>query len=118
MKYLIIGHGNFASGVKTNIEMVLGKCERCEYINFSNEMTSEQLQAEIEIKVDEDSIIFTDIIGGIPFELACRSADRYEKVQVIGGFNISGLVDAILANQGDIEKIKKNCLKSVKIYQK
>ena len=65
---IVAGHGNFASGITSMLELVVGKPENYEYINFLQGESQEALEDDFREKLDnlkdcEKIVIMTDITG-------------------------------------------------------
>ncbi|CQR24012.1 PTS system sugar-specific transporter subunit EII [Streptococcus varani] len=113
MKVILLGHGHCASGYLSSLEMIAGKQEHVEAIDFSDSMTSQELEEKLEVSlVNEDEVlILCDLLGGTPFKLAAARALRSETqtIEAISGLNLSMLLEVALGvtSLGDdaVEKV-------------
>ena len=98
---IVAGHGNFASGITSMLELVVGKPENYEYIDF---LQGEKLN---NLKDCEKIVIMTDITGGSPFKSAVTYAVSDDKLNVISGTNVPMLVELIFRrmNSDDSEDL-------------
>ena len=68
---IVTGHGNFASGLASSIEVIAGKQDKFEAIDFPIGSTNTELAKQLQEAVDRlncsDIIFCTDIAGGTPF---------------------------------------------------
>lgn len=100
MKVVLLGHGHCASGYLSSLEMIAGKQQHVEAIDFSESMSPQELEEKLEtaIKEEEEVLILCDLLGGTPFKLAAaRSLQKGgQKIEVIAGFNLSMLLEVAL----------------------
>lgn len=102
---IVTGHGNFASGIASSIEVIAGKQDKFEAVDFpigsTNTDLATQLQAAVE-RLDCSDIIFcTDIAGGTPFNQSVIISTHLSNSKVISGTNVPVLLEALFsrANQ-------------------
>ena len=100
-KFLIATHGSFAAGIKSSLEIIIGKTENIFLIQAyteENKSIREELE-EILKSVDDldELIVFTDLAGGSITNQVLEFALR-QKVYVIAGLNLPLLLDIILAD--------------------
>lgn len=105
---ILTGHGEFAYGLNSSMELIAGKPSDFRYISFNNEMTQEDLESNIGKAIDELSycdniLILTDITGGTPFNVSFRISMNDEKIKVISGVNLSLLLTLVLTKDTDSE---------------
>ena len=117
---LIVGHGNFATGIVSSLELIAGKQESIKYIDFHKGMTSDELEVEIKNmydKVDKKLLVLADLVGGTPFNTAIlQKGDR--DIEVVGGINLPLVLEIVtMKNSGalvDIDssiKVAMECIK-------
>lgn len=65
---IVIGHGHFASGIVSSLELIAGKQEGITAIDFTAEMTAadvhEHLSAVLQPKAQ--ALVLCDLLGGTP----------------------------------------------------
>lgn len=91
---IIAGHGSFADGLKSSLEMVGGKNKNITSINF---LTSDNyknldkkfIEAYQSYRDKDYVIILVDLLGGTPFNRAYLSLSTKENVRFIGNANFS-----------------------------
>ncbi|MDF9824253.1 PTS system N-acetylgalactosamine-specific IIA component [Breznakia sp. PF5-3] len=98
---MVIGHGNFPSGMKSAIEVIAGKQEKIQYIDFSQTDTATELEKNIkqgiEVFRDEDNIlVFADLLSGSPFNTAIMEAMKDQRIKVFYGVNLGMLLEVIV----------------------
>ena len=87
---VVTGHGHFASGLTSSVELIGGKPEHYHAVDFVQEDSTDDLEKKLEaafasLKDCTDGIlVFTDLVGGSPFkvsvELAMKLQEQYKIV--------------------------------------
>ncbi len=100
-KFLIATHGSFAKGVKSSLDIIMGKTENIflieAYVN-ENKTIEDELNTVLEnINREDELIVFTDLMGGSITNQILRQALR-ENVHIVSGFNLPLLIDVLLAD--------------------
>ena len=102
---IVTGHGNFASGLASSIEVIAGKQDKFEAIDFPIGSTNTELAKQLQEAVDRlncsDIIFCTDIAGGTPFNQSVILSTHLPNSKVISGTNVPVLLEALFsrANQ-------------------
>ena len=96
---VLSGHGKFASGLNSSIQLIAGQQEGFEVVDFLEGMSSEALQQALQKAVEsvdqgQGIVLFTDIPGGTPFNQSVIFSTKKEKVRVVSGTNLPALLDA------------------------
>lgn len=98
---VLMGHGNYATGLKSTIGSIVGPTVDINYIDFLEEDSSETLMVKATKVVDENkgnNIVFIcDIIGGTPFNTAAKISLEKEGIGVVGGCNVNAIIEMIMA---------------------
>ena len=87
---LITGHGNFATGLKTSVELIAGASDYFKYVDFPGDSTeklsADQHKALDELKDCDGVLVLADLVGGSPFKSAveCNSHVRIRKLRLSG----------------------------------
>jgi len=98
---IIASHFTLAESLKETIELIIGKRENVSSVSLSKnekvENFSERLKNEV-IKLNKDSgvIIFTDMFGGTPSNIALSLFAGDDDVKIISGFNLPIVIEAIM----------------------
>ena len=94
---ILAGHGEFAEGMTSSLELIAGAQENYEKVNFpggSSEEFTEDLKVAINNLAHCDSIVvLTDITGGTPFQMAAMLTQEHANLRVIGGLNVGLLIE-------------------------
>ncbi len=125
-KVLIVGHGYYASGLKSSLELLNGISEDVLALDFKEGDSFEDLSLQVEniVKnITTNWIILTDIQGGSPFKAAALSKMKYQNVQVCSGVNLPLLMEIVLTknfNENIDELVKTavtNCKESIFVLE-
>lgn len=118
---IVTGHGNFATGITSALETIMGKQEQYINVDFPREDTATELKENIANAIDElkncdNIIVFADLLSGSPFNTAIMKAMEDERIKVIYGVNLGMLVEAVMnRNKGtDFNEIVKNAVETGK----
>ena len=91
---IISGHGNFASGLHTSLNLIAGEPSNVEYIDFEEIDTIETLREKYYLALKnlnhcESILALSDLAGGSPFKTLVEIKTEIEKpMEVIGGTNL------------------------------
>lgn len=115
---LITGHGRFASGIVSALELIAGKQENVVVVDFIENQSTEILKENIEKSLNllgDEIIVFCDLAGGSPFKtsvLLSRTTSN-KKIEVVAGVNLGMLLEIVLL-RGDTcaEKLAEMALNS------
>lgn len=100
IRFIVSGHGQFASGIVSAASLIAGEADAFTVVDFpegsSNNQLGEGLQAALDAAGDDPVIIFTDILGGMPFRESALLAEKRAHTEVVCGTNVQLLVEAVL----------------------
>jgi len=100
-KFLIAAHGSFSSGIKSSLDIIIGKMENVFIIDAyleGNKSIEDELKAILEkVQADDELIVFSDLMGGSITNQILRYGLR-ENVHVVSGMNLPLLIDIMLAD--------------------
>ncbi|AND79356.1 PTS sugar transporter subunit IIA [Streptococcus pantholopis] len=103
---IIIGHGCFASGILSSLELIAGRHDNITAIDFTSNMTSNDLYSQLHQLLDSKSetLILCDLLGGTPFKEAVAVMENFPKsvINVLAGLNLAMLIETIFARQTDL----------------
>ena len=96
---IISGHGHFASGIASSLDLIMGIPENLVIIDFPDGDNIDHLQLEFDSAVksfkDEEIIIFVDIFSGSPFNVAMRLAMQNPHIHLYYGTNLGMLMETL-----------------------
>ena len=101
---LVTGHANFGSGMTSSVNLIAGEQEAYQYVDFLPTYSTEDLaggltKAMDELKDCEGIIIFTDLMGGTPFNTAAQLGRDKENVRILAGTNLPMLVEVVMSRK-------------------
>ena len=103
MTYLVItGHGHYASGVKSALELIIGPKDNVLAFDFLKEESEEQFSLKFKDLDKNNNYLFAcDLMGGTPYKVVSR-LDLNKEILI--GTNLGGLLDTVLK----IDKLSLN----------
>lgn len=100
---IVTGHGHFASGVRSGMELVTGAAENARFVDFQVEDTPETLGEKFDQALKElsgcDGILFLcDLAGGTPYKTAVERSLSGGSVpmEVVGGISLPMLLEGAM----------------------
>ena len=101
---LVTGHANFGSGMTSSVNLIAGEQEAYRYVDFlptysTEELTRELTKALEELKDCEGVIIFTDLMGGTPFNVSAQIGHGKENIRIVAGTNLPMLVEIVMSRK-------------------
>ena len=103
---IICTHGNSAPELLKSAEMICGKQENCQTVNFTEGESLEQLKTEISEKISQlKGTVFclTDLKGGTPFNTLVSLLKNNPEMEIVTGVNIPMLLELFI-NRSQLEK--------------
>lgn len=112
---IITGHGNFATGLGSDIELVAGKQAKLELIDFEKGMSSEQLNKKYletieKLDADQGIIFLTDLAGGTPFNQAAMIKANNENIGVIAGVNAPLILESLFNRETSVKEFIESAI--------
>ena len=102
-KFLIATHGQFARGVRSSLEIIIGETENLflieAYVDGNKGIESEMEVILKNIGETDELIVFTDLLGGSITNQVLRSAQG-RNVHIVSGFNLALLIEVVMADAG------------------
>lgn len=102
---VVTGHGQYAQGVMSAIELVAGVPEQVQVVDFFKgegieELKSRMVQAIQDLESD-DVLLMTDILGGSPFNVAVQllAEPVGKNLKVVAGANMASIVQAVFMRE-------------------
>ena len=118
---IVTGHANFGSGMTSSVNLIAGEQEAYRYVDFlptygTEELTEEIAKAMDELKDCEGIIIFTDLMGGSPFNVAASLGLGKENVRIVAGTNLPMLVEIVMSRKfmDDLDGLLESVLETGK----
>ena len=101
---LVTGHANFGSGITSSVNLIAGEQDDYQYVDFLPTYSTEDLTGEISKALDmlkdcEGVIIFTDLMGGTPFNVSAQLGHGKENIRIVAGTNLPMLVEIVMSRK-------------------
>ena len=101
---IVTGHANFGSGITSSVNLIAGEQEAYRSVDFLPTYSTEDLTQEISKAIDdlkdcEGIIIFTDLMGGTPFNVSAQLGRDKENIRIIAGTNLPMLVEIVMSRK-------------------
>lgn len=96
---IISGHGHFASGLHTSLNLIAGEPSNIEYVDFEENDTIETLKEKYYIALKnlnhcEGILALSDLAGGSPFKTLVEIKTEIEKpMEVVAGANLPMILE-------------------------
>ena len=91
VEIIVIGHGGYGEGVRTNLEMVTGVPENMHFLNFTKDQDRADLEAHMDEllgELAEKEVLFCcDLPGATPFQAAAIRTAANERYRTVVGLN-------------------------------
>lgn len=99
---LVTGHGKYATGVETAIELIAGPQQDFVAVNFDREIA--ELEQDLidgynKLQNCDGIIVFSDLPGGSPFKTAVMVAQQYDNIEVLAGTNLPMLLEIVVSRR-------------------
>ncbi|MDY3705796.1 PTS sugar transporter subunit IIA [Vagococcus lutrae] len=107
---LIMTHGDFGKEAIKSAELIVGKQDNYETLSVFVVDEIDNLKTELLNKISglntsEGLVIFTDIVGGTPYNLASYLLEQ-ENTMVVTALNMSMLISFLIARTGKFKNME------------
>ena len=114
---IVIGHGGYAEGVRTNLEMVTGVPENMHFLNFTKDEDRADLEASIDTlleKLKGKEILFCcDLPGATPFQAAAiRTASHEEGYRTVVGLNQMAYMEMAMDSSKTVAELARRAVET------
>lgn len=115
---ILVGHGHFASGMKSALQLLAGDCEGLSCIDFLEGTSFEDLCIEVNTEIahfkDERVIVLTDLPSGSPCKASALATYYNKNVRAISGVNFPIVLELALAKDycDDIDELLETSIKN------
>lgn len=98
--FILTGHGQFSNGLASAIAMVAGDQPAFQIVPFEGDAAAtygEDLRAAITAMREESEgvLVFTDLLGGTPFNQAMMISQDVDNVEVLTGTNLPMVIELL-----------------------
>lgn len=96
---VVTGHGHFATGIVSALELILGPQDGLVAVDFPEGDTATQITENLTSAVDSFGggavVVFSDLRGGQPFNVASALCTDHPNLRVAFGTNLPLLIEAV-----------------------
>ncbi|WP_238884072.1 PTS galactosamine/N-acetylgalactosamine transporter subunit IIA [Clostridium sp. YIM B02551] len=124
---ILSGHGNFASGLLSNIKLIAGEQEMVIGIDFIDGQGSAELKNNLKEAINnlgDEILVLTDLAGGSPYmnSVLLKQELSDKKIEVISGTNVPMLLEVVLGRDNIslkdlVEKAKKAGANGINVFE-
>ena len=118
---VVTGHANFGTGITSSVNLIAGEQEAYKAVDFLPTYSTEDLTCELtkaldELKDCEGVIIFTDLIGGTPFNVSAQLGHGKDNIRIVAGTNLPMLVEIVMSRKfmDDLDELVDSVLETGK----
>ena len=97
---LITGHGHFATGLGSSLQLITGITENVALVDFEADHSTDTLKANLHKAMDSLSecdgiLVLSDLAGGSPFNNAsmCMAERPDQRIEVVAGTNLPMIIE-------------------------
>lgn len=88
----------------SSVNLIAGEQDDYQYVDFLPTYSTEDLTGEISKALDmlkdcEGVIIFTDLMGGTPFNVSAQLGHGKENIRIVAGTNLPMLVEIVMSRK-------------------
>lgn len=109
MHFIVVSHGPFAKAALQSTEMIIGEQENVTTFEVSYDTTlegmAEDLKKVIEIKGEQNIVVFCDILGGTPANACVKNLNEFPELSIVTGFNLPVLVESFMFSTNNKEEL-------------
>ena len=110
IRLLLAGHGRFATGVLSGIEMIFGPQGDIETVEFVDGETKTERDAKMDTALErlegaQGVLLLCDVLQGSPFQCAAERALRDERIRVVYGANVPMALEVVARLMGGVDDI-------------
>jgi len=105
---ILISHGEMAIGVKSSLEMIIGKQSNVHTVILKADSDNIQFEKDLKKQMNElkgESIIIADLLGGTPCNVALKNYVDDENVEIIAGMSLPLAIEATLNQESTVDEL-------------
>lgn len=99
---LIAGHGRFASGMVSSLQVITGATKNVEAVDFEGDHSKTLLKENLNKAMDslkecDGILVLTDLTGATPYTsvIECKLSRPNQNIDVVAGTNLPMLIEAV-----------------------
>ncbi|WP_318767122.1 PTS sugar transporter subunit IIA [Lactiplantibacillus carotarum] len=111
LAFVVVSHGEFATGVVNSSYMIFGPQEKVQTVTFQLDEEPEDLNQKLAAAVahfdaDDQVLFLVDLWGGSPFNAASRIvAEHTDRMGLITGLNLPMLIEAYTVRDKPLDEV-------------
>lgn len=110
--FIICAHGELAHEFKNSAEMIFGSVKDVYPISFHPGENTVDLKNKIEAVINdnhlEETLIFTDIFGGSPYNASAMIAMENDSIDVVAGVNLALILETVAMASMNLSDLIQN----------
>ena len=119
IKIVVMGHGGYAKGVQSNLEMVVGLPDNFHFVDLEKNEDLATFEKKVNNLVSEfkdDQILFVcDLLGASPFRVAALlTANNSDRYCTLSGINMMAFMELAMPSDESLEKIAARAVETTK----
>lgn len=108
INFVIIGHANIASGLLSAVELILGPQKQIQCVELLVDDTLTEFKSKLKRCLSQANsnhpyLVFCDLLGGSPFQVAATEALQSDFIQIVYGINLGMLIEMISLRDSEYE---------------
>lgn len=117
IQIIVMTHGELGKSIIESCELIAGKANNISYLSLHREDNVEDLKKRFEKELlraneYEGILVFVDLLGGSPSNVAMACSRDNVKYHIITGVNMPMLLEAMVCrNEYDVESLAEHCIK-------
>jgi PTS system mannose-specific IIA component len=110
-KLILVSHGQFCSGIKDSLEMILGPQEQVYTLPLLEEEGEADLRQKFNdiVNADDNITVFADLLGGTPANVMSRLIMEGQNFDLFTGMNLPmviSYINGIMVGQSEDYQVK------------
>jgi len=113
VEIIVVGHGTYPQGIRTNLEMVVGVPENMHFVNFTPDMSREDLEQNLDALLETlagKPMLFCVDLPGATQVCALRTAAELESRRTVVGINNMAYMEMAMDALEDVDQLAKRSL--------
>lgn len=103
---IVTGHGNFASGMTSAMELIIGRPKQYADVDFTSEDSVDTLENKLRREMENlkecgHIYILTDLLSGSPFNVSIKLLKDYPDLRIVYGINLGMLMEICMSAESD-----------------
>lgn len=106
-RFVVLGHGGFAEGIRQNLEMISGVPQNMHFIDLTKEDDLDSFKSKVaallESFADDEVLFVCDLMGASPFRIAAEiTLSHPGKYYTVTGLNTMANLELAMSEDSDL----------------